>query len=224
MDIIRPDEGHRHIRASGTRDDNLDRFGISPKSVACIRSPTVIDVMTYFGALKGLTRAERAAAQSSGSQGSTCPRWSRGGSTVSKGMSQKVQIAATLMSEPEVCIMDEPTTGSIPSTCGSFRTMLIERRKARTTMFSTHQMSHAEALCDRVALIHRGRLTGLWPGGHRQAAVFASRFVYASGRCPPRHKPPSGTGTRRCMAHSDSIRCRACRPSSVARRCGHRGA
>ena len=78
---------------------------------------------------------------------------------LSKGMSQKVQIAATLMSEPEVCIMDEPTTGLDPVNVRLVQDLLIERRKAgRTTMLSTHQMSHAEVLCDRVALIHRGRL------------------------------------------------------------------
>jgi ABC-2 type transport system ATP-binding protein len=74
-------------------------------------------------------------------------------------MSQKVQIAATLMSEPEVCIMDEPTTGLDPVNVRLVQDLLIERRKAgRTTVLSTHQMGHAEALCDRVALIHRGRL------------------------------------------------------------------
>jgi ABC-2 type transport system ATP-binding protein len=74
-------------------------------------------------------------------------------------MSQKVQIAATLMSEPEVCIMDEPTTGLDPVNVRLVQDLLIERRKAgRTTMLSTHQMSHAEMLCDRVALIHQGRL------------------------------------------------------------------
>jgi ABC-2 type transport system ATP-binding protein len=70
-----------------------------------------------------------------------------------------VQIAATLMTEPEVCIMDEPTTGLDPVNVRLVQDLLIERRKAgRTTVLSTHQMGHAEALCDRVALIHRGRL------------------------------------------------------------------
>jgi ABC-2 type transport system ATP-binding protein len=74
-------------------------------------------------------------------------------------MSQKVQIAATLMTEPEVCIMDEPTTGLDPVNVRIVQDLLVERRKAgRTTVLSTHQMSHVEAHCDRVALIHRGRL------------------------------------------------------------------
>jgi len=160
MDIIRPDEGR--VTAFGhprTRDD-LDRFGYLPEERGLYTKLTVIDVMTYFGALKGLTRADarrRAVEWLDKIDLSHVVSWRI--DRLSKGMSQKVQIAATLMSEPEVCVMDEPTTGLDPVNVRLVQDLLIERRKAgRTTVLSTHQMSHAEALCDRVALIHHGRL------------------------------------------------------------------
>jgi ABC-2 type transport system ATP-binding protein len=160
MDIIRPDEGRvltfGHLR---NRDD-LDRFGYLPEERGLYTKLTVIDVMTYFGALKGLSRAEARRRAFEWLEKIELPQvasWRV--DRLSKGMSQKVQIAATLMSEPEVCILDEPTTGLDPVNVRLVQDLLIERRKAgRTTVLSTHQMGHAEALCDRVALIHRGRL------------------------------------------------------------------
>ena len=160
MDIIRPDEGRvltfGHLR---TRDD-LDRLGYLPEERGLYTKLTVIDVMTYFGALKGLSRADARRRALEWLEKIDLPQvasWRI--DRLSKGMSQKVQIAATLMTEPEVCIMDEPTTGLDPVNVRLVQDLLIERRKAgRTTMLSTHQMGHAEALCDRVALIHRGRL------------------------------------------------------------------
>jgi ABC-2 type transport system ATP-binding protein len=160
MDIIRPNEGRVMTFGHPRTRDDLDRLGYLPEERGLYTKLTVIDVMTYFGALKGLTRPDARRRAIEWLQKIDLPQvvsWRV--DRLSKGMSQKVQIAATLMSEPEVCIMDEPTTGLDPVNVRLVQDLLIERRKAgRTTMLSTHQMGHAEALCDRVALIHRGRL------------------------------------------------------------------
>ena len=160
MDIIRPDEGRVLTFGHPRTRDDLDRLGYLPEERGLYTKLTVVDVMTYFGALKGLTRADARRRAVEWLQKVDLPQvvsWRI--DRLSKGMSQKVQIAATLMSEPEVCIMDEPTTGLDPVNVRLVYDLLIERRKAgRTTMLSTHQMSQAEMLCDRVALIHRGRL------------------------------------------------------------------
>src|SRR6185295_1658909 len=78
---------------------------------------------------------------------------------LSKGMSQKVQIASVLLTDPELCVLDEPTTGLDPVNVRLVQDLLMERRRnGRTTILSTHHMNQVEALCDRVALIHRGQL------------------------------------------------------------------
>jgi ABC-2 type transport system ATP-binding protein len=160
MDIIRPDGGRVLTFGHPRTRDDLDRLGYLPEERGLYTKLTVIDVMTYFGSLKGLTRADARRRAVGWLEKIDLPQvvsWRI--DRLSKGMSQKVQIAATLMSEPDVCIMDEPTTGLDPVNVRLVQDLLIERRKAgRTTMLSTHQMGHAEALCDRVALIHRGRL------------------------------------------------------------------
>jgi ABC-2 type transport system ATP-binding protein len=160
MDIIRPDSGTVQVFGHARGRDDLDRLGYLPEERGLYTKLTVIDVMTYFGSLKGLTRADAARRAVAWLEKVDLPQvvnWRI--DRLSKGMSQKVQIASTLMSEPDVCIMDEPTTGLDPVNVRIVQDLLLERRKAgRTTMLSTHQMSHVEALCDRVALIHRGRL------------------------------------------------------------------
>ena len=160
MDIIRPDEGRVLTFGHPRTRDDLDRLGYLPEERGLYTKLTVIDVMTYFGALKGLSRAgarRRALEWLDKIDLPQVASWRI--DRLSKGMSQKVQIAATLMTEPEVCIMDEPTTGLDPVNVRLVQDLLVERRNAgRTTVLSTHQMGHAEALCDRVALIHRGRL------------------------------------------------------------------
>ena len=74
-------------------------------------------------------------------------------------MSQKVQIASILLSDPEVCVLDEPTTGLDPVNVQIVEDLLHERRRnGRTTILSTHHMNQVESLCDRVALINQGQL------------------------------------------------------------------
>jgi ABC-2 type transport system ATP-binding protein len=116
--------------------------------------------MVYFGALKGLTRTEARKRAEHWLERVELPHvagWKV--DRLSKGMSQKVQIAAVLMTDPEICVLDEPTTGLDPVNVRLVQTLLLERRRhGRTTILSTHHMNQVEALCDRVALINRGRL------------------------------------------------------------------
>src|SRR5690606_21542511 len=116
--------------------------------------------LTYFGALKGLTRAEarrRAMAWLERDELPQVATWKV--DRLSKGMSQKVQIASVLMCVPELGVLDEPKTGLEPVNVRLVQDFLFERRQqGRTTILSTHHMNQVEALCDRVALINRGRL------------------------------------------------------------------
>jgi ABC-2 type transport system ATP-binding protein len=114
----------------------------------------------YFGALKGLSRHDARRRAVEWLERVELPQvasWKV--DRLSKGMSQKVQIAAILLSDPELCVLDEPTTGLDPVNVRLVQTLLIERRKnGRTTILSTHQMNQVETLCDRVALVDQGRL------------------------------------------------------------------
>jgi ABC-2 type transport system ATP-binding protein len=79
----------------------------------------------------------------------------------SKGMVQRVGIAQALINDPEVIFLDEPMSGLDPLGRRDVRDLILELKAAgKTVFFSTHILSDAEALCDRVAILNRGRLQG----------------------------------------------------------------
>lgn len=78
---------------------------------------------------------------------------------LSTGMKQKVAIARTVAHDPAVVILDEPTNGLDILNVLDFHRLMRELREAgKTVLFSTHTMSEAEKLCDRIAVIHRGKI------------------------------------------------------------------
>jgi len=78
---------------------------------------------------------------------------------LSQGMKQKVSIARTVVHDPPVLIFDEPTVGLDVLNALEMQKVIAEfRAEGKTIIFSTHIMSEAEKLCDRIAIIHRGRI------------------------------------------------------------------
>src|SRR5450432_4903160 len=77
---------------------------------------------------------------------------------LSKGYKQRVGLAAALIHEPEVLILDEPTTGLDPNQIVEIRDVIKNFGKNRTILFSTHILQEVEAICDRVIIIQEGKL------------------------------------------------------------------
>ena len=77
---------------------------------------------------------------------------------LSKGYRQRVGFAAALIHQPEVLILDEPTTGFDPNQISEIREVIRQLGKDRTVLFSSHILQEVEALCDRVIIIHQGRI------------------------------------------------------------------
>jgi gliding motility-associated transport system ATP-binding protein len=77
---------------------------------------------------------------------------------LSKGYRQRVGLAHAMMDDPEVLVLDEPTSGLDPNQIVEIRGIIKRIGKAKTVVFSTHILSEAEATCDRVAIIHRGKI------------------------------------------------------------------
>jgi len=77
----------------------------------------------------------------------------------SRGMKQKVAIARTLVHDPQVILLDEPTTGLDVTAATMFRQMIgTLQAEGKTILFSSHNMGEIDKLCKRIALIHKGRL------------------------------------------------------------------
>jgi ABC-2 type transport system ATP-binding protein len=77
---------------------------------------------------------------------------------LSKGYKQRVGLAAALIHDPEVLILDEPTTGLDPNQIIEIREVIKKQGKDKTVLFSSHILQEVEAICDRVIIIHKGVL------------------------------------------------------------------
>lgn len=158
LGIYQPTRGMLHIDGRDFSPSNGDRLGYLPEERGLYQKESVIDVMTYFGRLKGLGRA-------------TALRWSqdyleRVGladkvkvrvDKLSQGQQQKVQLGVTIMNSPELLILDEPTKGFDPVNRRLLMDIIEEqKRNGATVMMVTHQMEEVERLCDRILLVKGG--------------------------------------------------------------------
>ena len=119
MDIIRPDSGEVRVFGEPRRRAHLDRLGYLPEERGLYTKLTVTDVMTYFGALKGLSRAEARRRSSEWLERVELPHvagWKI--DRLSKGMSQKVQIASVLLADPGSACSTSRRPGSTRSMSG----------------------------------------------------------------------------------------------------------
>jgi len=78
--------------------------------------------------------------------------------TLSKGFKQRVGIAAALLHNPKLIILDEPTTGLDPNQLVEIRKLIRHLAKEKTVLLSTHILQEVEALCDRIVIIHQGKI------------------------------------------------------------------
>jgi ABC-2 type transport system ATP-binding protein len=165
LDILRADQGEVSLFGAPPNTKTLDRTAYLPEERGVYRRAKARELLEYLGRLKGLKRtAARTAADHWLERVGLSRVADQRIESLSKGMTQKVQIAACLMTDPELCVLDEPFSGLDPVNVALVTDLIEERRRSgRTTVLSTHMMHQVEALCDRVALIHRGHLVVYGP-------------------------------------------------------------
>ncbi len=121
------------------------------------------ELLTFAGEMHGLTKAEI-----SSRTGPWIDRLELDdaleefAANYSKGMKKKLAMIMALLHEPELLILDEPTTGLDPFAIRTLNTVIREQaEKGRAVFFSTHLLDHAERLCTRVAILHKGKLVAV---------------------------------------------------------------
>lgn len=201
MDIIRADAGDIRLFGRPHDRDQLDRVGYLPEERGLYKKRKVLEVMTYLGVLKGLGRAEardRARRWLERMDLVETANWKT--ERLSKGMGQKIQLASTLLAEPELCVLDEPFSGLDPLNVRLVQELIEERRRnGRTTILSTHQMNMVEALCDRVSLINKGRLMA-----YGAVADVRRRHSLPEVRVGLNGEPPALDGIESAVPEGDS--------------------
>ncbi|RYG75778.1 ATP-binding cassette domain-containing protein [bacterium] len=159
LSILFPDAGRISVLGRTSALDAKDRIGYLPEERGVYRRMRVGAFLSYIAQLKGVApgvvRPRALALMEQLGLGDVGERRCE---ELSKGMLQRVQFIATVLHDPDLLILDEPFGGLDPFSVRLLRAVISEqRRRGTTVLFSTHVMAHAEELCDRVVMIHRGR-------------------------------------------------------------------
>jgi ABC-2 type transport system ATP-binding protein len=160
MGVDDPDDGE--VRWKGERIDRAGRarFGYMPEERGLYPKTPSLRQLIYLARLHGLGRAEAgAAAHQLLERFGLAARRDEPVEQLSLGNQQRVQLAAALIHDPVLLVLDEPFSGLDPVGVDALSEVLLERvRTGVPVVFSSHQLELVERLCDAVAIIHEGRL------------------------------------------------------------------
>src|SRR3954469_23702326 len=165
MGLVRADAGTVRWRGRSVDRASRRRVGYMPEERGLYPKMKVGEQVTYFARLHGLDAgaAARAADEWVGRLG-LGERRTDPVEKLSLGNQQRVQLAAALVSQPDVLILDEPFSGLDPVGVDSLAEALLEQCRAGVpVVFSSHQLDLVERLCDSVGILARGRMVAVGP-------------------------------------------------------------
>lgn len=158
LGLYEPDAGEVRV-LGGAVGEQRGRIGYLPEERGLYRRARALDAIAYIAALKGLSTKEarrraRALLERFGLGDFARVRMEG----LSKGMSQKVQLLAAVVHDPDFVILDEPFSGLDPVNQSDLERFLRALAgEGKTILFSTHTMEHAERLCDRLVILAKGK-------------------------------------------------------------------
>jgi ABC-2 type transport system ATP-binding protein len=157
MRILHPHKGEIEVLGERNQDAATDRVGYLPEERGLYKQMKVRDVLAYYAQLKGMRKCQ--AAIDAWLTQLDLSEWAdKQVQALSKGMAQKVQFIAAVVTSPDLVLLDEPFSGLDPVNMEVLREAILSLRRAGTTViFSTHDMAVAEKMCDAVFMIYRGR-------------------------------------------------------------------
>jgi len=161
--LLRPDSGSVRIEGrplSGDTDPNKRRIGLVPQDVALFDELTAQANLELFAALYDLdgTAAKRAMREALDLVG-LADRAQERVRNYSGGMKRRLNLAAALLHDPQILLLDEPTVGVDPQSRNAiFDNLEVLKQRGKTLVYTTHYMEEAERLCDRVVIIDHGQV------------------------------------------------------------------
>jgi len=156
LNIIYPDSGSIKVFGEPYQSSHRKRIGYLPEERGLYKKMKVADLISFFSDIKG-SPVSRKEIKSWLDRFELADTIDKKVDSLSKGMSQKVQFICTVISNPELLILDEPFSGLDPVNTEVMRQTIIDLRQQGTTIvFSTHDMSTAERMCDRIFMIYSG--------------------------------------------------------------------
>ncbi len=134
-----------------------EKVGYLPENVPLYRDMTALGYLMYVGEIRGI-KGRRDKGMEVLERVQLAHRADSRIRTLSKGMRQRVGLASALVHDPDVLILDEPTIGLDPIQVLELRDLVRELGKRHTVLFSTHILSEAEQVCDKVVIINQGEI------------------------------------------------------------------
>ncbi len=157
--ITAPDEGSVTFMGHPLTQDDVVSIGYLPEERGLYKKMKVGDQALYFARLKGLSKRDALTSLRSWFERfGIMDWWDRKVEELSKGMAQKVQFIVTVLHRPKLLIFDEPFSGFDPINANLLKEEIMRlRNEGSTVIFSTHNMSSVEEVCDNITLINNGR-------------------------------------------------------------------
>ena len=175
-----PTDGTAVVAGYDVVEESLEvrrRVGYLPETVPLYDDMTAIDYLKFMADLRRIPNPEERALETLEGV-NLAERADSYIGTFSKGMRQRVGLAQALIHRPEVLILDEPTIGLDPAQVVEMRNVIREIGKDRTVLLSTHILSEAQQICDRVLIINKGQIvTEDTPENLQSRLVGAQRVV-----------------------------------------------
>ena len=158
--IIGPDTGEIRINGNKLNPDHISQIGYLPEERGLYKKMKVGEQAMYLARLKGLSKQDAYIRLKEWFQKFEIESWwNKKVEELSKGMAQKVQFIVTVVHEPSLLIFDEPFSGFDPINAELLKQEILQlRKKGSTILFSTHNMSSVEELCDNIALIDKAKV------------------------------------------------------------------
>lgn len=157
--ITAPDEGIVYFGNKKLQPDHIYQIGYLPEERGLYKKMKVGEQALYLAQLKGLTKKEALHRLKYWFEKFEIEAWwDKKIEELSKGMAQKVQFIVTVLHKPKLLIFDEPFSGFDPINANLLKQEILELRKEGSTIiFSTHNMSSVEELCDYITLINKSK-------------------------------------------------------------------
>jgi ABC-2 type transport system ATP-binding protein len=185
---LSPDDGTATVAGFDVMEDSIEvrrRVGYLPESAPLYQDMDVVSYLKFVADIRGIPRdltSERIRRMIA-----TCGLskvLGRNIGELSKGYKQRVGLAQTLIHDPEILILDEPTTGLDPSQIIEIRELIKEIGRERTVILSTHILPEVEATCSRVLIINEGAIVASGTPEELQTAAGGEEVIHVSIRAP----------------------------------------
>ncbi|MBO5455454.1 MAG: ATP-binding cassette domain-containing protein [Muribaculaceae bacterium] len=157
--ITAPDKGMVYLDGHPLTQDDVEKIGYLPEERGLYKKMKVGEQAVFFARLKGLSKADATRELRSWFEKfDILTWWDKKVEELSKGMAQKIQFIITVLHRPKLLIFDEPFSGFDPINANLLKEEILKLKdEGATVIFSTHNMSSVEEVCDNITLINKSR-------------------------------------------------------------------